>query len=829
MSSIELSLSLKLIIDDIKKELPSPANKISLTIIPHVPHPLSTINNRILKVLTLPECQLLYPSSISFVDKIYKLLEILDIFPQKNLTYYNLLSKLVAKEEDLLFSAIENGNISLIENFVSKKKNKNKITIEHINHAIKFKQLDFLKKLLKVIKKNGNWRDSSKNSPWHWAILCNDKAICEELIQSGVPINYLTFNRNEKGDTPFHLCVSYGTQEILDLLLKEYTKKGKDQLKFFINLTNGGGYTPYLLAVSLGELDKAKLLIENGSSRLFNVKNLNTDIHFAVEADNLPLVEYVYSLDHRSFVKKNNKLQTAAFFIKSAKVLEYFLKQDSNGLLSVDENGHMAIWSIFSHAKDPIECFDLVMKGRPSLEAHLFKSESILFIAAQNGSVEFFKYLKDKFHLNPKEIIENGTTMLHIAAAEDHVGLYEYLIEKEKLDKDKARIFQHTSTELGWEDTVTELETPFSIICRPREGKPSQILTHELNCFNKKFDEWKQRWNEEGKDIHQSIFSYFDLINSLNGFLRNMTKNHEKAGNGITIYSEKYAELTSKLTILLQLFKDPLLLSKINENLIRLEVEKEQVENLAFAKVYLNGLNECKNLLTQAYIQSEQLIEKLQPLLESAERLVGLYSKLSKDMNKKTFEQIKQLFNEKELLLAIAEATQATKADDYKKYLKLSEERFQQIYGYGLELGADLRMIGVDIDLKGFKEEILNKNSNSLEKWNEFIQLFEKKLNFLSDLKQITAIKGSIDVLEKLWKEMDRKKVDEGLLKEILDQEITLNRTLLTCFFKSDTFAKKIANETKQRNVDYLTLSQLGTSFSPFDFYNPNFTFGKKK
>ncbi|XP_050408666.1 serine/threonine-protein phosphatase 6 regulatory ankyrin repeat subunit B [Patella vulgata] len=97
-----------------------------------------------------------------------------------------------------------------------------------------------------------NLSDKWGITPFMFAIEQNETQIAKLLHQHGANIN----KQNICGRSPLHLAIRYGNKSVVDVLLKAHG--------CVVNLSDGLGITPFMLAVEQNETQIAKLLFQHG-------------------------------------------------------------------------------------------------------------------------------------------------------------------------------------------------------------------------------------------------------------------------------------------------------------------------------------------------------------------------------------------------------------------------------------------------------------------------------------------------------------------------------------------------------------------------------------
>lgn len=120
-----------------------------------------------------------------------------------------------------------------------------------------------------IAKKIIDWPDSNGNNLLHKAVLCNDLALAQQLINYGAQVNMQTLNNdedhvNELDKTALHLAIEEENLEMISLLLNNNAS---------VNMENIFSNIPLYYAIFSKSLKIIEILVMNGSE--VNKKNLN--------------------------------------------------------------------------------------------------------------------------------------------------------------------------------------------------------------------------------------------------------------------------------------------------------------------------------------------------------------------------------------------------------------------------------------------------------------------------------------------------------------------------------------------------------------------------
>jgi len=123
-----------------------------------------------------------------------------------------------------------------------------------------------------------NARDKSGNTPLHLAVDRGSQDIAELLIANGARVNV----RNENGQTPLYRAIAIGHNEIAALLINNGTD---------VNNIDGSGTTPLHKAAHYGTVEILKLLIAKGAEINIQDNHRTTPLHLAVDRGSQDIAE----------------------------------------------------------------------------------------------------------------------------------------------------------------------------------------------------------------------------------------------------------------------------------------------------------------------------------------------------------------------------------------------------------------------------------------------------------------------------------------------------------------------------------------------------------
>jgi cytohesin len=237
-------------------------------------------------------------------------------------------------------------------------------------------QKDFVELLL-AKGADVNAKAANGATPLYEAAENGYKAVAELLVAKGASVK----SRNESGDTPLHTAAENGRKDLAELLLA----KAADP-----NAKDKSSQTPLHLAALGGHVDVARLLIAKGSAVNAQDEKGMTPLHIAALGDHKDMAELLLAKGAK--VNAKNGLGDTA-------------------LHTAVENGH----------QDMAEF--LRQRG-----GHDFSSE--MRSAVQGGDVGKVRTLLDE---DPDLVAirdKEGTTPLHMAAAQNHKEVAELLLAR---------------------------------------------------------------------------------------------------------------------------------------------------------------------------------------------------------------------------------------------------------------------------------------------------------------------------------------------------------------------------------------------------------------
>ena len=163
-----------------------------------------------------------------------------------------------------------------------------------------------------------NHQDKDGNTPLHLAV----KNMMNQFIQMLTQFDGINFNiQNKKCQTPLHIAVESWCFDIIYEILSFRSCN--------INLKDNDGLTPFLKAVSLGQTETIKLLINKGINYNETDNNGNTALHLAAKLNNPEIIFILLESNKFNIKQKNNDGRVSyeiAYIYKKTKIIEYFEK-----------------------------------------------------------------------------------------------------------------------------------------------------------------------------------------------------------------------------------------------------------------------------------------------------------------------------------------------------------------------------------------------------------------------------------------------------------------------------------------------------------------------
>jgi ankyrin repeat protein len=253
----------------------------------------------------------------------------------------------------------------------------------------------------------------------HDAIQKGDVAKIKTLISNNKELINM---KSEKGETPLHLAVQNGSQEIVDFLLSQ----GVD-----INAKDSEGNTPLITALTLKKTDTAKFLLSKGADvKIKNAQNQPAVILALMNGLNelvVPILDNGQDVNER--FEGNLTILLMATLSGNKEVIELLVNRGADVNAAAQE-GEMTITpmyaAIFLGHRDAVDLFlskgvDKDFRDKPT-------GRTLLHIAVLKGVRDMVSLLvKGGYDINATD--NRGKTPLHYAAQYGHKKITEFLLQ----------------------------------------------------------------------------------------------------------------------------------------------------------------------------------------------------------------------------------------------------------------------------------------------------------------------------------------------------------------------------------------------------------------
>ncbi|MGK5593991.1 MAG: ankyrin repeat domain-containing protein [Parachlamydiaceae bacterium] len=226
------------------------------------------------------------------------------------------------------------------------------------------------------------------------------------------------------GDTLLHIAAMRGAPEVLDLLLES---------GFSLEKKNNDGQTPIFRAVP--NFNRFFFLLSRGASIYHTDRFGTTMLHFAAKFGSLKVLEALIKV--LGLELKDNRGQTPLFYaVSQTENFRFLLEKGANTRLNPETRYGATILHIAARDGSP-EVLNMLLNTGSDLESEDEDEETPLFYAI--NKLENFKFLLNKgADIHHRLKIEDGATVIHIAARDGSLNVLEALIETLGLElKDK--------------------------------------------------------------------------------------------------------------------------------------------------------------------------------------------------------------------------------------------------------------------------------------------------------------------------------------------------------------------------------------------------------
>uniref|UniRef100_A0A1X7TPZ9 Uncharacterized protein n=2 Tax=Amphimedon queenslandica TaxID=400682 RepID=A0A1X7TPZ9_AMPQE len=226
--------------------------------------------------------------------------------------------------------------------------------------------------------------------------------------------------------------------DIVEYLIKEYGCEACDPM---MGTTSVYGSIPVLHYVaSEGLLDVLKCMVMNINGHIMDKKyrdtNGRTVLHYAVE--HIDIVKYLINECNCDIMTPDKDGVPLLHYVASSEGLLDVLKcmvMNINGHIMDehyrDTNGQTVLHCAVEH----IDVLNyLINECNCDIMTPDKFENTILHVAASEGSLDVMKYLINTHHCNPMTTNNNGQTVLHVAVKHMHVNVVRYLLNEYNCD-----------------------------------------------------------------------------------------------------------------------------------------------------------------------------------------------------------------------------------------------------------------------------------------------------------------------------------------------------------------------------------------------------------
>jgi ankyrin repeat protein/L-ascorbate metabolism protein UlaG (beta-lactamase superfamily) len=357
----------------------------------------------------------------------------------------------------------------------------------------------------------------------HDAIQKGDVAKVKTLISNNKELIHM---KSEKGQTPLHLAVQNGSQEIIELLLSQ----GAD-----INARDSEGNTPLITALTLRKADTAKFLLSKGADvRIKNAEDEPAIIVALMHGMNeliAPILDSGQDVNER--FRGNFTALLMAAFTGNKEAVKLLLDRGADVNAAAQE-GDMTVTpmyaAIFLGHKDLVDLFlsrggvDKDFREKPT-------GRTLLHIATLKGVRDTVSLLVNGgYDINATD--NAGKTPLHYAAQYGHKKIAEFLLQngaraknvkenfgmspllKKKLKAGEAAVWYLGTS--GWAiKTKSKLLIFDYHVFGPQADEPLLVNGHINPEEIKEQDVYVFVTHEHNDHFHPSIFDWRKSINGI--------------------------------------------------------------------------------------------------------------------------------------------------------------------------------------------------------------------------------------------------------------------------------------------------------------------------
>jgi len=230
-------------------------------------------------------------------------------------------------------------------------------------------------------------------------------------------------------------------QDIFSLVQSGQVEKVREALKTdpkLVHATGRSGLTPIFLAVSTGNLDMVRLLIENGAAVRVGDNNLRSPIHFANWAGSREMIDLL--------LEKGAVVDTRA--IGGATPLIHASLNDnfdmSRHLIERGADIHTQCNSLttplyFAVLNNNPEYLDYLLLAGAEVDVPDFLGRTPLAIAVRDGNADLAQSLIQNGADPSRKDLGTGQSLLHLAAIEGHAEVLAILLQAGLSDEGRDR------------------------------------------------------------------------------------------------------------------------------------------------------------------------------------------------------------------------------------------------------------------------------------------------------------------------------------------------------------------------------------------------------
>ncbi len=238
------------------------------------------------------------------------------------------------------------------------------------------------------------------------------------LIKKGANIN----NKDSSGNTPLHYAVESANFDIVKYLIEKGAK---------VDNKNAWGITPLEYAIKTSNLDIIKYLVEKGA----NVNNKNafgeTVFYYAVQEANLEIIKYLTEKGANINEKNKDGFPFLTIALKNKKIdLVKCLVENGIDINISDKYDRTPLHFAIINKSDEID-LDLIkyLIGKGAIiNKKGNEGKSVLMIAIEKNFFDLAKFLVEK-GADVNETDQYGNTSLYYAVESADIDMIKYLVE----------------------------------------------------------------------------------------------------------------------------------------------------------------------------------------------------------------------------------------------------------------------------------------------------------------------------------------------------------------------------------------------------------------